>query len=101
MKIGDQDTHPTLCNNFKKECEMTQPIDAVQMARDAGFPFNKYGLLQGDEDGEIEAEEMFARLTAVVLERAAVECEQSEAYRGSMFAQRIRALKPVTDKEEK
>lgn len=31
------------------------------------------------------------------LERAATECEQSEAYRGSVFAQRIRALKPSQD----
>ena len=31
------------------------------------------------------------------LERAAQECEQSEAYRGPVFAQRIRALKPSED----
>lgn len=79
---------------------MTKAIDVLQIARESGFPFNKYGLLQGDEDGEIDADEMFARFTAVVLERAAVECEQSEAYRGSVFAQRIRALKPVDGKDQ-
>ena len=76
---------------------MTQPIDALQMAREAGFEFNKYGLLQGDEEGEIDADAMFVRFAAIVLERAAIECEQSEAYRGSVFAQRIRALKPINE----
>lgn len=36
----------------------------------------------------------FAKLVEqATLERAAVACEQSEAYRGSVFAARIRALK--------
>lgn len=37
------------------------------------------------------------QIAARILERAAIECEQSEAYRGSVFAQRIRALKPSQD----
>lgn len=34
-----------------------------------------------------------ARVEQATLERAAVACEQSESYRGSVFAARIRALK--------
>ena len=69
---------------------MTKPIDALQMAHDAGFE-------------EFETEDshwldctpwQLLQLVSEVLERAAIECEQSEAYRGSVFAQRIRALKP-------
>lgn len=39
----------------------------IALAVEAGFPFNKYGLLQGDEHGEIDADEMFARLAALLL----------------------------------
>lgn len=42
--------------------------------------------------------ELVNEVEQATLEKAAVECEQSEAYRGSVFAQRIRALKPVTTK---
>ncbi|AXF52865.1 MAG: hypothetical protein [Bacteriophage sp.] len=55
----------------------------IELAKQAGFPFNKYGLLQGDEEGEIEADEMFTRFASLVeqatLERAAKACEQVEA----------------------
>ena len=47
-----------------------------QMARDAGFPFNKYGLLQGDDEGEIDADAMLERLTNAILERAAVDFDE-------------------------
>lgn len=40
--------------------------DINRMAREAGFPFNKYGLLQGDDDGEIDADEMLKRLAVLV-----------------------------------
>jgi hypothetical protein len=36
------------------------------MAREAGFPFNKYGLLQGDDDNEIDADKMFKAFEALV-----------------------------------
>jgi hypothetical protein len=40
--------------------------DTIDMAREAGFPFNKYGLLQGDDDGEIDADKMFKAFEALV-----------------------------------
>ncbi len=40
--------------------------DIIRMAREAGFPFNKYGLLQGDDDGGIDADEMFERFASLV-----------------------------------
>ena len=40
--------------------------DVIKWAREAGFPFNKYGALKGDEDGEIDADEMFERFAALV-----------------------------------
>ena len=49
---------------------MTQD-EILKMARDAGFPFNKYGLLQGDEDGEFYADEILARFAALVAAKAA------------------------------
>ena len=38
----------------------------TEMAREAGFPFNKYGLLQGDGDGEIDADKMFKAFAKLV-----------------------------------
>lgn len=81
---------------------MTKPIDAIQMAREAGFeayPDRKQKMHVWVEGVRITPD--IHALIGMVLERAATECEQSEAYRGSMFAKRIRAMKPVTDKEEK
>jgi hypothetical protein len=40
--------------------------DTIEMAHEAGFPFNKYGLLQGDGDGEIDADKMFKAFEALV-----------------------------------
>jgi hypothetical protein len=40
--------------------------DTIEMAHEAGFPFNKYGLLQGDGDGEIDADKMFKTFEALV-----------------------------------
>lgn len=47
------------------------PEEITAMAKEAGFPFNKYGLLQGDDDGEIDADAAFASFTALVAEKAA------------------------------
>lgn len=66
---------------------MSKAIDALQMAKHAGA--DVYGQ---NVDMTVMSLE---NLMGMILERAAVECEQSEAYRGSVFAQRIRALKPV------
>ena len=40
--------------------------EIIRMAREAGFPFTKYGTLECDEDGEIDADEMFERFAALV-----------------------------------
>ncbi len=50
--------------------------DTIDMAREAGFPFNKYGLLQGDDDNEIDADKMFKAFEALV--RADERWEQSK-----------------------
>lgn len=70
---------------------MTQPIYALEMA-------SKHAFCESGQHIEFFHEDLDA-FVCEVLERAALECEQSEAYRGSVFAQRIRALKPVADKE--
>ena len=44
---------------------MTQD-EIIEMARQAGFPFNKYDLLQGDDEGEIDAHEMFEAFAKLV-----------------------------------
>jgi hypothetical protein len=76
---------------------MTQPIDALKIAREAGFLVvgNRATTWGRSEDCAAELNMLAAR----ILERAAIECEQSEAFRGSVFAQRIRALKPVLEKD--
>ena len=40
--------------------------EIIDMARQAGFPFNKYGLLQGDDEGEIDADAMFEAFAKLV-----------------------------------
>ena len=45
--------------------------DIIRMAREAGFPFNKYGLLQGDDDNEIDADAMLERFAALVADAEA------------------------------
>jgi hypothetical protein len=44
---------------------MTQE-DILKLAREAGFPFNKYGLLTADDEGEINADAMLERFAALV-----------------------------------
>ena len=46
------------------------PEQVIEMAREAGFPFNKFGLLQGDDDGEIDADKMLERLCTLAADRA-------------------------------
>jgi hypothetical protein len=53
--------------------------EIIRMAREAGFPFTKYGTLECDEDGEIDADEMFERFAALV---AAAEREACIALHG-------------------
>ena len=48
--------------------------EIISMARKAGFPLNKYGALKGDEDGEIDADEMFERFAALVAAAEREEC---------------------------
>ena len=38
----------------------------IEMAREAGFPFNKYGLLQGNDENEIDADAMLERFAELV-----------------------------------
>ena len=47
------------------------PEEITAMAKEAGFPFNKYGLLQGDDGGEIDADAAFASFAALGAEKAA------------------------------
>lgn len=49
----------------------------IQWAREAGFPFNKFGLLQGDAEGEFDADDMFVRLAALIAQ--AVRTDENEA----------------------
>ena len=50
--------------------------EILAMAREAGFPFTKYGTLECDEDGEIDADEMFERFAALVA--AAIERDKQK-----------------------
>jgi len=43
--------------------------EIIEMAKKAGFPFNKYDLLQGDDEGEIDAHEMFEAFAKLVYDR--------------------------------
>lgn len=56
----------------------------------------EFGIDSGDgcfEFGMKDLHALIARVEQATLERAAVECETSEMYRGSIFATRIRNLK--------
>ena len=64
------------------------PDDIERMAREAGFPFNKYGLLQGDDEGEIDATDMLARFAALV---QAAERERILSTQASGLAEMIRS----------
>ena len=52
------------------------PEEITAMAKEAGFPFNKYGLLQGDDDGEIDADAAFAIFAALVAAKEREACAQ-------------------------
>lgn len=52
------------------------PEEITAMAKEAGFPFNKYGLLQGDDDGEIDADAAFASFAALVAAKEREACSQ-------------------------
>lgn len=71
----------------------------IELARKAGFYFHDAGFgpdVFHTTPNEFSQKcfERFAKLVEqATLERAAVECETSEAYRGSVFAARIRKLK--------
>lgn len=45
---------------------MANQTEIIEMAKQAGFPFNKYGLLQGDDMGEIDADSMFEAFAKLV-----------------------------------
>ncbi len=55
----------------------------LKIAGECGFPFNKYGLLQGDDDGEINADVMLVefaqRISAMEREACAVVCDEADA----------------------
>lgn len=51
--------------------------EIMSMAEQAGFPFNKYGALKGDDDGEIDADEMFERFAALVAAAEREECAKA------------------------
>ena len=52
------------------------PEEITAMAKEVGFPFNKYGLLQGDDDGEIDADAAFAIFAALVAAKEREACAQ-------------------------
>lgn len=61
--------------------------ELLKMARDAGL----------ERSGWNARESAVLEFANSILERAAVECQESELYRGSVFASRIRALKSSID----
>jgi hypothetical protein len=60
--------------------------DILSMAKEAGFPFNKFGCLCCDDENEIDADSMFERFAALVAEKeredCATECERMMMYPG-------------------
>ena len=62
---------------------MTPQDEIIEIARQAGFPFNKYGLLQGDVEGEIDADAMFVAFAKLVMDKAAE--REREACANLMF----------------
>jgi len=65
--------------------------DTIDMAREAGFPFNKYGLLQGDDDNEIDADKMFKAFEALVRADEREACAKLAATPVGTIAAAIRA----------
>lgn len=76
----------------------------IELAKQAGFFYydmRSEGHGETLEADSIEPALMFAKLVEqATLERAALECAQSEAYRGSVFAARIRAMKDDSNSTE-
>jgi hypothetical protein len=50
----------------------------IEMAREAGFPFNKYGLLQGNDENEIDADAMLERFAELVRADAIADAVERE-----------------------
>lgn len=48
--------------------------ELLALAREAGFKFNKYGLLQADEGNELDANDMLARFAELVAAREREAC---------------------------
>lgn len=69
---------------------MTQD-EIIRMARDAGFPFNKYGLLQGDDDGEIDITDMLVRFAELVAAAEREKCAAMVEPLDESLAEAIRA----------
>lgn len=71
----------------------------LEMAREAGFMTGEMNLHDGSSTYTViqpiakNCAVELKKFVDVVLELAAQECENSEAYRGSIFAARIRNLK--------
>lgn len=77
----------------------------IELAKKAGFMFHDAGYAPTLHTLPREySQKCFERLVSAVeqatLERAAQACEQSEAYRGSVFAARIRAMKDDSNSTE-
>lgn len=74
------------------------PEEIIAMAKEAGFPFNKYGLLQGDDDGEIDADAAFASFAALVADKAAARERDAwrkalePAFAGRMGSEQVREI---------
>jgi len=63
---------------------------AIALAKEAGFDFNKYGLLQADEEREIDADAMFERLCNLAVAHSRKDAEPSFylSETGNLFATR-------------
>lgn len=74
---------------------MTEKIDVLALAREAGFEVycdkkqNRHAWVEG-----VRCTPDLVKFAALVLERAAVECEKQMFAEDDVYAERIRALKP-------
>jgi L-rhamnose isomerase len=64
---------------------MTQD-EIIEMAKKAGFPFNKYDLLQGDDEGEIDAHEMFEAFAKLVAAKEREACAKVCEEEGKLWS---------------
>jgi hypothetical protein len=67
---------PTTHQSWRNSMGMTKD-EIIEIARQAGFPFNKYDLLQGDDEGEIDAHEMFEAFAKLVAARTLMNIDPS------------------------